>query len=43
MSERREAGISPIGKQSLPMGTPDAPSSERGLAARLRSGQEREA
>jgi hypothetical protein len=41
VSERREAGISPIDKQSLPMGTRDAPSSERGLAARLRRSQER--
>ncbi len=35
MSERREAGIWPVGKQSLPTGSQsDGPSSERGLPAR---------
>jgi len=35
MSEHREAGIWPVGKQSLPTGSQrDEPSSERGLPAR---------
>ena len=40
MSERREAGIWPVDKQSLPTGARrDAPSSERGFPARRQETQ----